>query len=189
MTVLFVGVVQSADIAAALGAPRFGEVMAALFDCWAMVVRRYGGIVDTCTEAGVVAVFGAPVALADHAVRACCAALDIHTETQCLSAQLEDADGVLLQLRVGLHSGRVIVGGSGCTPLSYTTLGAEAGLAQRVESVAPPGGVMLTETTAGLVHTRAVLGERETVNGAPARRLISMANQRRWIDPDREMSA
>ena len=75
VTVLFADVVRSMDIAAAVGAERLREIMAELVNRAAVVVQRYGGTVDKFTGDGVMAVFGAPVALEDHAVRACLAAL------------------------------------------------------------------------------------------------------------------
>jgi class 3 adenylate cyclase len=68
------------DIAAAVGAERLREIMADLADRCAAVVQRYGGRVDKFTGDGIMAVFGAPVALEDHAVRACLAALGIQEE-------------------------------------------------------------------------------------------------------------
>ena len=78
-------------------------------------MQRYGGTVDKFTGDGIMAVFGAPVALEDHAFRACLAALDIQAETKQLAPRSRDRDGVDLQLRVGLNSGEVIAGeiGSG----------------------------------------------------------------------------
>ena len=75
VTVLFADVVHSMDLAAAVGAKRLREIMADLADRCAAVVQRYGGTVDKFTGDGVMAVFGAPVALEDHAVRGCLAAL------------------------------------------------------------------------------------------------------------------
>ena len=75
VTVLFADVVHSMDIAAAVGAERLREIMTELVERSAAVVRRYGGTVDKFTGDGIMAVFGAPVALEDHAVRACLAAL------------------------------------------------------------------------------------------------------------------
>ena len=76
VTVLFADVVHSMDIAAAVGAERLREIMAELFDRSAAVVRRYDGTVDKFTGDGIMAVFGAPIALEDHALRACMAALE-----------------------------------------------------------------------------------------------------------------
>ena len=74
VTVLFADVVHSMDIAAAVGAERLREIMAELLDRSTAVVKRYGGTLNKFTGDGIMAVFGAPVALEDHAVRACLAA-------------------------------------------------------------------------------------------------------------------
>ena len=75
------------------------------------------------------AVFGAPRALEDHAVRACLAALAI-----------QGVEDVGVRLRVGLNSGQVIVGEIGSGPGGYTAVGEAVGMAQRMESVTPPAG-------------------------------------------------
>ena len=82
VTVLFADVVHSMDIAAAVGAERLREIMTDLIDRASAVVQRYGGTVDKFTGDGIMAVFGAPAALEDHAVRACLAALAIQREAQ-----------------------------------------------------------------------------------------------------------
>jgi class 3 adenylate cyclase len=69
--VLFADVVYSMDIAAAVGAERLREIMSDLADHCPAVVHRYGGTVGSFTGDGIMAVFGAPVALEDHAIRAC----------------------------------------------------------------------------------------------------------------------
>ena len=79
VTVLFADVVHSMDIAAAVGAERLREIMADLFDRSVAVVTRYEGTVDKFTGDGVMAVFGAPIALEDHALRACLAAMEIQS--------------------------------------------------------------------------------------------------------------
>jgi hypothetical protein len=109
------------------------------------------------------AVFGAPLALEDHAVRACLAALGIQDEATRLAAEVTDRDSIELQLRVGLNSGQVIAGDIGSRGLGYTTIGEQVGMAQRMESAAPPGGVMLSASTARLVDGAAALGESEMV--------------------------
>ncbi len=116
------------------------------------VVQRYGGTVDKFTGDGIMAVFGAPVALEDHAVRACLAALGIQEEARRLAVDVDDRDDIDLQLRVGLNSGQVIAGEIGSGASGYTAIGEHVGMAQRMESVAPPGGVMLSASTARLVE-------------------------------------
>jgi hypothetical protein len=148
------------------------------------VVQRYGATVDQFTGDGIMAVFGAPVALEDHALRACLAALDIQNQTQVLASEVDRRDGVDLRLRIGLNSGEVIAGEIGSTAVGYTAIGEQVGMAQRMESVAPSGGVMLSESTAQLVSRTAILGDPEMVSikGAEApvlaRRLLGMASER-----------
>jgi adenylate cyclase len=187
VTVLFADVVHSMDIAAAVGAERLREIMTELVNRSAAVVQRYGGTVDKFTGDGIMAVFGAPIALEDHAFRACMAAMDIQDEASGLAAEVNSRDGIDLQLRVGLNSGQVIVGEIGSSPLSYTAVGEQVGIAKRMESAAPPGGVMLSEATARLVERNASLGDPELVpiKGAdtpvPARRLLGTATDRRHV--------
>jgi hypothetical protein len=88
VTVLFADVVHSMDIAAAVGAERLREIMAELADRCAAVVQRYRGTVDKFTGDGIMAVFGAPVALEDHAIRACLAALGIQDEAPRLATEV-----------------------------------------------------------------------------------------------------
>src|SRR5271163_3631030 len=152
VTVLFADVVHSMDIAAAVGTERLREIMADVADRCAAVVDRYGGTVDKFTGDGIMAVFGAPMALEDHGFRACLAALDIQDEAKQLAVDVRNRDGIELQLRVGLNSGEVIAGEIGSGPFGYTAVCEQVGMAQRMESAAPPGGVMLSATTARLVE-------------------------------------
>ena len=179
VTVLFADVVRSMAIAAALDMERLREIVTELVERSAAVVRRYGGSVEF-TGDGVMAVFGAPVALEDHAIRACLAAVGVQEEAKRLAVEVRERDGVDLQVRVGLNSGRVIAGEIGSGSLGYAAIGEQVGLAQRMESVAPPGGVMLSESTARLVEHVVMLGEPEWVRikGADdpvsARRLVAI---------------
>jgi class 3 adenylate cyclase len=163
VTVLFADVVHSMDIAAAVGAERLREIMAELADRIAAVVQRFAGTIDKFTGDGIMAVFSAPVAFEDHAVRACLAALGVQEEAKRLAVGVQDRDGVDLRLRVGLNSGQVIAGEIGSGSLGYTTIGEQVGMAQRMESVAPPGGVMLSASTARLVDGAVAVGDPEMV--------------------------
>ena len=100
-------------------------------------MQRYGGTVDKFTGDGIMAVFGAPAALEDHAVRACLAALGVQEQAKALAAEIETRDRVEMRLRIGLNSGQVIAGEIGSGALGYTTVGEQVGMAQRMESVAP----------------------------------------------------
>ena len=91
VTVLFADVVRSMDIAAAVGAERLREIMGEVFRRSSVIVQRYGGTVDKFTGDGIMAVFGAPVALEDHAVRACRAALDMQADVKHLAGEIEVA--------------------------------------------------------------------------------------------------
>ena len=109
-TVLFADVVHSMDIATTVGTERLREIMAELVTRATAVVKRFGGTVDRFTGDGIMALFGAPTALEDHALRACLAALGIQDEAKRLSVEIERRDGITLQLRIGLNSGEVIAG-------------------------------------------------------------------------------
>ncbi|MDT5047401.1 MAG: hypothetical protein QOG75_3275 [Mycobacterium sp.] len=187
VTVLFADVVHSMDIAAAVGSERLREIMAQLVGRAKEVVQRYDGTVDKFTGDGIMAVFGAPVALEDHAVRACVAALGVQDEAKQIAVTVRERDGVDFQLRVGLNSGEVVAGEIGSGALGYTAVGEQVGMAQRMESAAPPGAVMLSASTARLVDGAATLGEYELVQikGAhalvPARRLLGMGDGHRAV--------
>lgn len=181
VTVLFADVVRSMDIAATLDVERLREVMTELVERSAAVVKRYGGGGIEYTGDGLMALFGAPVALEDHAFRACLAALAIQEEASRLATEVQSRDGVKLRLRVGLNSGRVIAGELGSGSLGYAATGEPIGFAKRMESSAPPGGVMLSESTARLVENAAQLAEPEWVHvkgtdePVRARRLVAIS--------------
>jgi class 3 adenylate cyclase len=180
VTVLFADVVRSMDIASALGTERLREVMSELLSRSRTVVTRFGGTVDF-TGDGIMAIFGAPIALEDHAFRGCLAALDLQKQAQSLADELRWRDGIDFSIRVGLNSGEVIAGEMDSSPGSYTAVGAHVGMAQRMESVAPPGGVMMSSSTARLVDSAVEMGALEMVriknveDPVPARRLVSVS--------------
>src|SRR5262245_40111851 len=78
------------------------------------------GRVNQFTGDGIMAWFGAPTALEDHAFRACLAVLDVQREMESLSAEVHQRDGVVVQLRIGLNSGHVITGDVSSTTATYT---------------------------------------------------------------------
>lgn len=180
VTVLFADVTRSMGIAAAVGSERLREIMADVLDRSTVVVQRYGGTVEKFSGDGIMAMFGAPVALEDHALRACLAALAVQEEAMRMALELAERDGIEFRLRVGLNSGEVVAGDIGSGTLNYGVIGEQVGLGQRMESAAPPGGVMISEATARLVEHVALLGEpqqvaiKNAVDPVPARLLLGV---------------
>lgn len=164
VTVLVADVVRSMDLAAKLDPERLRDVMTGLVERSAAVARRFGGGTVEYTGDGVMVLFGAPVAMEDHAFRACLAAMAIQDEVASLAEEVRCTDGVALQLRIGLNSGRVIAGEVGTASPRYSVTGKTVGFAQRMESAALPGGVMVSAETARLVEHMVTLAEAEWVH-------------------------
>jgi adenylate cyclase len=184
VTVLFVDVVGSMKLAAVLHPERLREIMNELFNRAAAVVQRYQGTLDKFTGDGLMALFGAPAALEDHALRACISALEIQTVTQGFAVEVFRRDGIRLQVRAGLNSGEVIAGSMGLGAGQYTAVGHPVGMAQRMESAAPPDGVLCSLSTARLVDGATHLApvEEVAIKGSdapvPARRLLAVQSDR-----------
>ena len=99
------------------------------------------------------ALFGAPLAQEDHAVRACYAALRIQAAIQRHTEALRHAEGLELQIRVGLNSGEVVVRAIGNDlRIDYSAIGQSTHLAARMEQLAPPGTIRLTAHTLRLAE-------------------------------------
>ena len=115
-------------------------------------VHRYEGTVTTFTGDGVMALFGAPIAHEDSARRAVAAALDMQKSLADFSDEVRKAHSIDCQFRVGLNTGPVVVGKiSDNLDMDYTALGDTVNLASRMESLADPGTVFMTEETHRLV--------------------------------------
>jgi len=102
---------------------------------------------------GIMALFGAPVAHEDHAVRACYAALRMQESVKRYGESLRRQEGVLPQIRVGLNSGEVVVRSIGSDlHIDYTAVGETTHLAARVEQAAAPASVLITAATLQLAE-------------------------------------
>jgi class 3 adenylate cyclase len=111
-------------------------------------VHRYEGTVNRVQGDGIMAIFGAPLALEDHAVRACYAALAMQEAQQRKFAGANGEDDVEIQLRVGLNSGDVVVRAIGNDlSMDYDAIGQTSHLAARMEQLAAPGTIQLTKAT------------------------------------------
>ncbi|HUR75869.1 MAG TPA: adenylate/guanylate cyclase domain-containing protein [Sporichthya sp.] len=151
VTVLFADVVRSMDLAEQFDPDEWTQIITGLFTAAAEAVQRFGGTVDKFTGDGLMALFGAPIAQEDHATRAAHAALALTAAAAAYAAEVRIAHGAELAVRVGLNSGEVVAGAVGAS--AFTAVGHTVGLAQRLESIADPGTIRLSE------HTAALMGE------------------------------
>ena len=116
-------------------------------------VHRYEGTVNQVMGDGIMALFGAPLAHEDHAVRACYAALAMQEAIRRYSTEVRRTHGVELQIRVGLNSGEVVVRAIGNDlHMDYSAAGQTTHLAARMEQLAAPGSIMLAAPTLRLVE-------------------------------------
>ncbi len=152
VTVLFADVKGSMELAEQLEAEVFSQIMSRFFRILSDGVERFEGFVDKFTGDGIMALFGAPIAHEDHAQRACYAALRLRDAVREYANEVRVLHGVPFGVRIGLNSGDVVVGTIGDDlRMDYTAQGHTVGLAQRMESLAEPGHVVLSEHTAQLV--------------------------------------
>src|SRR5262245_46758928 len=114
-------------------------------------VHRYEGTVNQVMGDGIMALFGAPIAHEDHAVRACYAALRMQEAVKRYAEGVRREDGVTIRISVGLNSGDVVVRAIGSDlHMDYTAVGQTTHLAARMEQVAEPGTVLLPRATLAL---------------------------------------
>ena len=151
VTVLFADVVRSMELAERVDPEEWHRLLDRLFRVLTGSVHRYEGTINQYTGDGIMALFGAPIAHEDHAQRACAAALDLARELRALADDVRRERGLEVAVRMGLNSGEVVVGRIGDDlRMDYTAQGHVVGLAARVQQLAPPGGITLTEHTARL---------------------------------------
>ena len=152
VSVLFADVVDSMRLAEGLDAEEWHRILDRVFEILTRGVHRFEGTINQFTGDGVMALFGAPVAHEDHARRACHAAISAMEELRAYASTLR-THGLELSVRMGLNSGEVVVGKIGDDlRMDYTAQGHCVGLAARMEQLAGPGTVLLTEHTARLVE-------------------------------------
>jgi class 3 adenylate cyclase/tetratricopeptide (TPR) repeat protein len=151
VTVLFADVARSMELAERVDPEEWHRLLDRLFRILADGVHRYEGTINQYTGDGIMALFGAPIAHEDHAQRACAAALELARELGALAEDVRRESGLDFAVRMGLNSGEVVVGRIGDDlRMDYTAQGHVVGLAARVQQLAPPGGISVTEQTARL---------------------------------------
>ncbi len=153
VTVLFADLKGSMELLADRDPEEARKVLDPVLERMMEAVHRYEGTVNQVMGDGIMALFGAPVAHEDHAVRACYAALDMQGAIRRYAEDVWRAQGITVKIRVGLNSGEVVVRAIGSDlRLDYTAVGQTTHLAARMEQLATPGTVLLTGDTLRLAE-------------------------------------
>lgn len=149
VTVLFADIKGSTRLAGQAGAERWHDVLDRFFALLSAAVHRYEGTINQYTGDGIMALFGAPVALEDHGLRAALSALEMQQSVRRFADELRLAHGLNLSMRIGLNSGEVVVGRIGDDLRSdYTAQGPTVNLAARLEHLCEPGRIYVSRATA-----------------------------------------
>jgi len=153
VTVLFADLKGSMELLADRDPEEARRLLDPVLERMMEAVHRYEGTVNQVMGDGIMALFGAPLAHEDHALRACFAALRMQAEVGRYGDEAQRTHGVPIQIRVGLNSGEVVVRSIGSDlHMDYTAVGQTTHLAARMEQMAKPGSVLLTADTVRLVE-------------------------------------
>jgi class 3 adenylate cyclase/tetratricopeptide (TPR) repeat protein len=152
VTVLFADLKGSMEMLADRDPEEARKLLDPVLELMMEAVHHYEGTVSQVAGDGIMALFGAPLAHEDHAVRACYAALRMQGRIKRHAEDVFNTHGVNLQARVGLNSGDVVVRAIGSDlHMDYSAIGRTTHLASRMEQLASPGNILLTPSTLDLV--------------------------------------
>jgi class 3 adenylate cyclase/tetratricopeptide (TPR) repeat protein len=153
VTVLFADMKGSTELLADRDPEEARKILDPVLERMMEAVHRYEGTVNQVMGDGIMALFGAPLAHEDHAVRACYAALRMHEAIRGYTEDVRRAHGAEVQIRVGINSGDVVVRSVGSDlRMDYTAVGQTTHLAARMEQLAPAGTTRLTAETLRLAE-------------------------------------
>jgi class 3 adenylate cyclase/tetratricopeptide (TPR) repeat protein len=153
VTVLFADLKGSMELLADRDPEEARQLLDPVLTLMMQAVHRYEGTVNQVMGDGIMALFGAPLAHEDHAVRACYAALAMQEAIRRYSDEVRRWHGLEVQIRVGLNSGEVVVRAIGNDlHMDYSAIGQVTHLAARMEQLAPPGTIRLTAETLRLAE-------------------------------------
>jgi class 3 adenylate cyclase/tetratricopeptide (TPR) repeat protein len=152
VTVLFADVANYTSMSEKLDPEEVHQIMDGCFKILMDEIHRYEGTINQFTGDGVMALFGAPVSHEDHAQRACYAALSIQKAMDKYGTEVKKNAGVDFEMRIGLNTGKVIVGAIGeDLRMDYTAVGDTTNLAARIQQTAQPGKVWLSRNTQNII--------------------------------------
>src|SRR6516164_1840234 len=153
VTVLFADLKDSTELIRGLDPEAAQQLLDPALHRMMDAVHRFEGTVNQVLGDGIMALFGAPIAHEDHALRACYAALGMQAAMRVYTEDVRRTRGLELRMRVGLHSGEVVVRAIGNDlHMDYSAVGETTHLAARMEQLATPGSTRLTVTTLRLVE-------------------------------------
>jgi class 3 adenylate cyclase len=148
ITVLFADIKGSMEVITDRDLEYAQKLLHAVVERMIEAVNRYEGTVNSVMGDGIMALFGAPLAHEDHAVRACYAALRMQETIARYSDEVQRTHGVPIMVRVGVNSGEIIISAIGNDlHMEYTVVGQTVHLASRMEQMAKPGSVITTAAT------------------------------------------
>jgi adenylate cyclase len=155
LTILFSDIKSFTTHSAMLTPDEIQKLLNEYFDSMVEIVFKYEGTVDKFIGDGLMVFFGDPEPQPDHAVRCLKAAIEMQQKCRELKARWVQEGKFPLMIRIGINTGPVVVGNMGSDRrLSYTVLGADVNLAQRLEANAPVEGIMIAQRTYDLVKDR-----------------------------------
>ena len=153
VTVLFADLKDSTELIRGLDPEAAQQLLDPALQRMMDAVHRFEGTVNQVLGDGIMALFGAPIAHEDHALRACYAALAMQTAMQPYTEEVRRSRGLELRMRVGLNSGEVVVRAIGNDlHMDYSAVGETTVLAARMEQTATPGTIRLPAATLRLVE-------------------------------------
>src|SRR3989449_2274884 len=153
VTVLFADLKGSMELLADRDPEEARKLLDPVLERMMEAVHRYEGTVNQVMGDGIMALFGAPLAHEDHAVRACYAALRMQESVQKYAEEVRRSHGAVVKIRVGLNSGEVVVRAIGSDlHMDYTAVGQTTHLAARMEQLADPGAIVITPDTLALAE-------------------------------------
>jgi class 3 adenylate cyclase len=148
VTVLFADVSGFTGISEVLDPEEVHRLMDGCFEILMNEIHRFEGTINQFTGDGVMALFGAPIAHEDDPQRAILAALAIQNGLQVYGEEVRSRQGVRFQMRIGINTGTVVVGKIGDDlRMDYTAAGHTTNLAARLQGLAEPGTVLVSENT------------------------------------------
>ncbi len=153
VTVLFADLKGSMELLADRDPEEARKILDPVLELMMEAVHRYEGTVNQVMGDGIMALFGAPVAHEDHAVRACYAALRMQESVKTYADEARRSRAAVVKIRVGLNSGEVVVRAIGSDlHMDYTAVGQTTHLAARMEQLADPGAIVITPDTVALAE-------------------------------------